>query len=383
MSTLTTSSSKNTKDETLDNDLRNSFSTASQWQLMWWKFRRHRIAVWSMMMLACLYLMALFCEFLAPYPLSFQDTSYAYAPPQQIHFISDDGLHLWPFVYGLKGKRDPETLQKFYQEDKNHKYPIQLFTQGHPYRFWGLFETKIHLIGIGDGGTLFLLGTDSMGRDLLSRIIYGARVSLTIGLIGVGMSFLLGLLIGVVSGYYGGWVDNVIQRIIEIIRSFPQIPLWMALSAVLPSTWSPIQIYFGITVVLSIIGWTGLARQVRSKILSLREEDFATAAMLAGASQIRIMLHHLLPSFMSHIIVSLTLAIPGMIIGETSLSFLGLGLRPPITSWGVLLQEAQNIQTVAFYPWLLTPSVFVILTVLVFNFMGDGLRDAADPYDRG
>ena len=380
---LVTNSSKTQKNDNLANHSNRNFSTASQWQLIWWKFRRHRIAVWSMMTLFCLYLMALFCEFLAPYPLSFQDTSYAYAPPQRIHFISDEGLHLWPFVYALEGRRDPETLQKSYQEDKSRRYPIHLLVKGHPYRFWGLFKTKLHLIGVENGGTLFMLGTDSMGRDLLSRIIYGSRISLTIGLIGVSLSFVLGLLIGVVSGYYGGWIDDLIQRTIEIIRSFPQIPLWMALSAILPSTWSPIQIYFGITVVLSIIGWTGLARQVRSKILSLREEDFATAAMLAGASQSRIMLYHLLPSFMSHIIVSLTLAIPGMIIGETSLSFLGLGLRPPITSWGVLLQEAQNIQTVAFYPWLLTPSVFVILTVLVFNFMGDGLRDAADPYDRG
>jgi peptide/nickel transport system permease protein len=221
-----------------------------------------------------------------------------------------------------------------------------------------------------------------MGRDLLSRIIYGSRISLTIGLLGVSLSFFLGLSIGAVSGYFGGWVDNLIQRMIEILRSFPQIPLWLALSAALPSSWSSLQIYLGITVVLSIIGWTGLARQVRGKILSLREEDFATAALLVGASQTRIMWHHLLPSFMSHIIVSLTLAIPAMIIGETSLSFLGLGLRPPITSWGVLLKEAQNMRTVAFYPWLLSPAAFVILTVLVFNFMGDGLRDAADPYER-
>jgi peptide/nickel transport system permease protein len=366
----------------LTNTRDSNLYTASQWQLMWWKFRKHQVAVWSAMTLLFLYLMVIFCEFLAPYPLSFQDTSYAYAPPQRIHFFSDDGFHLWPFVYGLEGRRNPETLHKSYREDRGQKYPLRLFAKGHPYQFWGLFETRRHLIGVDSGGTLFLLGTDSMGRDLLSRIIYGSRISLTIGLIGVGLSFSLGLLIGVVSGYYGGWIDNLIQRAIEIIRSFPRIPLWMALSAVLPSTWSPIQIYFGITVVLSIFGWTGLARQVRGKILSLREEDFATAAMLAGASQPRIMWHHLLPSFMSHIIVSLTLAIPGMIIGETSLSFLGLGLRPPITSWGVLLQEAQNIQTVAFYPWLLSPAVFVILTVLVFNFMGDGLRDAADPYDR-
>ncbi len=237
-------------------------------------------------------------------------------------------------------------------------------------------------LGLRMVGLSLLLGTDSMGRDMLSRIIYGSRISLTIGLVGVSLSFILGLAIGSFSGYYGGWIDNLIQRGIEILRSFPSIPLWMALSAALPASWSPLQIYMGITVVLSLIGWTGLARQVRSKILSLREEDFATAAMLVGASQRRIMWRHLLPSFMSHIIVSITLAIPGMILGETALSFLGLGLRPPITSWGVLLKEAQNVQAVAFHPWLLTPVLFVILTVLAFNFMGDGLRDAADPYIR-
>lgn len=356
--------------------------TASQWQLMWWKFRKHRIAVWSATVLLVLYLAAVFCEFLAPYSLSFQDTSYNYAPPQRLHFTSESGFHLWPFVYGLKGQRNPETLQKSYQEDLTQKYPIRLLAKGQTYKFWGLFKMDRHLIGVDSGGTLFLLGTDSMGRDLLSRIIYGSRISLTIGLLGVSLSFFLGLSIGAISGYFGGWVDDLIQRMIEILRSFPQIPLWLALSAALPSSWSALQIYLGITIVLSIIGWTGLARQVRSKILSLREEDFATAALLVGASQTRIMWHHLLPSFMSHIIVSLTLAIPAMIIGETSLSFLGLGLRPPITSWGVLLKEAQNMRTIAFYPWLLSPAVFVILTVLVFNFMGDGLRDAADPYER-
>ena len=356
--------------------------TASQWQLMWWKFRKHRIAVWSATVLLVLYLAAVFCEFLAPYSLSFQDTSYTYAPPQRLHFTSESGFHLWPFVYGLKGQRNPETLQKSYQEDLTQKYPIRLLAKGQTYKFWGLFKMDRHLIGVDSGGTLFLLGTDSMGRDLLSRIIYGSRISLTIGLLGVSLSFFLGLSIGAISGYFGGWVDDLIQRMIEILRSFPQIPLWLALSAALPSSWSALQIYLGITIVLSIIGWTGLARQVRSKILSLREEDFATAALLVGASQTRIMWHHLLPSFMSHIIVSLTLAIPAMITGETSLSFLGLGLRPPITSWGVLLKEAQNMRTIAFYPWLLSPAVFVILTVLVFNFMGDGLRDAADPYER-
>ena len=355
---------------------------ASQWQLMWWKFRKHHLAMAAGLVIVALYVVATFCEFLAPYTLNHRQVAYSFAPPQRLHFVSDEGVHFRPFVYGIKGVRHPETLRKFYVEDREQLYAVRLFVRGAPYRFWGLFETDVHLFGVDDGGTLFLLGTDHLGRDLLSRIIYGSRISLTIGLVGVTLSFVFGLVIGVVSGYYGGWIDNLIQRGIEILRSFPSIPLWMALAAALPSSWSPLQIYMGITVVLSFIGWTGLARQVRGKILSLREEDFATAALLAGASRWRIMTRHLLPSFMSHIIVSLTLAVPGMILGETSLSFLGLGLRPPVTSWGVLLKEAQNVQAVAFQPWLLTPVVFVIITVLAFNFVGDGLRDAADPYLR-
>ncbi len=355
---------------------------ASQWQLMWWKFRKHHLAMAAGMVIVALYVVAVFCEFLAPYTLNHRQVAYAFAPPQRLNFVSDEGVHLRPFVYGFKGVRHPETLRKFYIEDREQRYAIRLFVRGAPYQFWGLFETDVHLFGVDEGGTLFLLGTDHLGRDLLSRIIYGSRISLTIGLVGVTLSFVFGLVIGVVSGYYGGWIDNLIQRGIEILRSFPSIPLWMALAAALPSSWSPLQIYMGITVVLSFIGWTGLARQVRGKILSLREEDFATAALIVGASRWRIMTRHLLPSFMSHIIVSLTLAVPGMILGETSLSFLGLGLRPPVTSWGVLLKEAQNVQAVAFQPWLLTPVIFVIITVLAFNFVGDGLRDAADPYSR-
>ena len=352
----------------------------SQWQLMSLRFRRHRLAVWSGMVVLALYIAAAFCEFLSPYTLESRNIDYIYAPPQRLHMISDDGIHLWPFIYALKGVRHPETLRRLYTEDRTQIYPLKLFVKGGKYELWGLFETDLHLFGVDSGATVFLLGADSLGRDLFSRIIYGARISLTVGLVGVTLSFVFGLLFGAVSGYYGGWVDHSIQRLIEILRSFPSIPLWMALSAAIPANWSPLQVYFGITVVLSLLGWTGLARVVRGKILALREEDYATAALLCGASNSRIMLRHLLPGFTSHIIVSLTLTLPAMILGETALSFLGLGLRPPVTSWGVLLKEAQNVQAVALQPWLLTPAIFVIITVLAFNFVGDGLRDAADPY---
>ena len=352
----------------------------SQWQLMALKFRRHRLAVWSGMVVIAFYFVAAFCEFFAPYSLDSQKIDYIYAPPQRLRLVGDDGLHLWPFVYSLKGARHPETLARIYVEDRSRSYPVKLFVRGESYRFWGLFESDWHLFGVDAGGTVFLLGADALGRDLLSRITYGARISLTVGLVGVALSFFFGLLFGAISGYLGGWIDNLIQRFIEILRSFPSIPLWMALSAALPAHWSPLQVYFGITVVLSFLGWTGLARVVRGKILSLREEEYAMAALLCGASRWRIMVRHLLPGFTSHIIVTLTLTLPIMILGETSLSFLGLGLRPPVTSWGVLLKEAQNVQAVALQPWLLTPAVAVITAVLAFNFLGDGLRDAADPY---
>jgi peptide/nickel transport system permease protein len=355
--------------------------TASQWRLMWWRFRRHKVALWSMWLLGLLYAMAAFCEFLAPYPLQHGNVAYGYAPPQVIRFVSEEGIHVRPFVYALEGTRHPVTMRKLYFENREERLPIRFFHRGEAYRFWGIWGTDIHLFGV-ETGTIHLLGADSMGRDLFSRILYGTRISLTIGLVGVTLSFVLGLTMGAISGFFGGWIDNVIQRLIEVIQSFPSIPLWMALAAALPGTWSPIQIYLGITVVLSFIGWTGLARQVRGKILALREEDFATAAILSGATSTRVMYRHLLPSFMSHIIVSLTLAVPSMILAETALSFLGLGLRSPVTSWGVLLTEAQNVQAVAVQPWLLTPVIFVIITVLAFNFMGDGLRDAADPYSR-
>jgi len=355
------------------------FYQASQWRLMWWRLRRHRLAVISGALLLALYVMTVFCEFLAPYGLDSRNTDFIYAPPQVMHVVHDGRLTA-PFVYGYDYKLDMDHLRRVYTPNPGKVQPIRFFCRGDSYHWWGLVPGNLHLMCPAEGGQLFLLGTDRLGRDMLSRIVYGARISLTIGLIGVSVSFTLGIVIGGIAGYYGGWIDILIQRGIEVIQSFPHLPLWMALSAVLPVTWSPLLVYFGITIILGMIEWTHLARAVRSKLLALREEDFCTAAVLMGATPARVIGRHLLPSFMSHLIASATLVIPGMILGETALSFLGLGLRPPITSWGVLLNQAQNISVVALYPWLMLPVVPVILTVLAFNFFGDGLRDAADPY---
>ena len=362
---------------------REKIFVASPRQLMWWRFRRHRMALLSGVVLILLYLVALTWEFLAPYNPLRHEVQSAYAPPQGMQFFDEEGFHFPPFVYGLKGERDPETFRKIYEVDKTAKHPIKFMVQGDPYKFWGFIKSDLHLFGLEDNeGTVFLLGADRLGRDVLSRLLAATRISASIGLVGVIVSFVLGVLIGGISGYFGGTADIAIQRVIEFIRAMPSIPLWLALSAAIPKDWPVTRVYFAITIILSLIGWTGLARVVRGRFLSLREEDFVQAARFAGASEGRIIVRHMTPSFLSHIIASVTLAVPSMILSETSLSFLGLGMRPPALSWGVLLREAQNLQAVALAPWLLAPGLLVVIAVLAFNFVGDGLRDAADPYAR-
>lgn len=360
-------------------DEQERFYMAGQWKLMWWRLRRHRPAVICGAFLLFMYLTTLISEVIAPYDQQSRHIKHIFAPPQGIHLFHD-GEFVGPFTYGYRMERDPDTLQRIYTPDRSQVHPIRFFCLGETYTFWGLFEGSFHFVCPGKDGTLFLLGTDRLGRDMFSRIVYAARISLTVGLFGISLSFVLGLVIGGIAGYYGGWIDNLIQRAIEIIKSFPHLPLWLALSAALPVTWSPLLVYFGITIILALLDWPGLARAVRSKLLSLREEDFATAAALMGASPRRIIGRHLIPSFMSHLIASATLSIPSMILAETALSFLGLGLRPPMTSWGVLLNEATDINVVAVNWWLMLPVVPVILVILSFQFFGDGLRDAADPY---
>ena len=356
-------------------------SVASQWQLMWWRFRKHRLAMVSAGIVALFYLGVIFADFLAyadPYASEGQRTL---LPPQAIHLF-DDGRFA-PFVYGIKGERDLTTFKRVYVEDTSRKLYVRPFATGFDYKLLGFIPTNMHLIGLDGAPTetnLFLLGGDLQGRDLWSRLMYSTQTSLTIGLVGVTLSLLFGVVLGGIAGYYGGFADTVIQRLIEVLFSIPSIPLWMGLAAAMPRDWGIVQVYFAITVIISLIGWTTLARVVRGRFLSLRDEDFVKAAELAGAGPWRIIFVHLAPLFLSHIIAATTLALPAMIISETALSFLGLGLRPPAMSWGVLLQQAQNVQTVALSPWLMIPAIPVTIVILAFNFLGDGLRDAADPY---
>jgi peptide/nickel transport system permease protein len=359
---------------------------AGQWQLMWWKFRKHKMALLGAAILIVLYFIGAFCEFVAPYNPEDYFIRYKMAPPSPIRIFDTEGKLHAPFVYQRIRTKDMETLRDIYSEDPSVRHPIHFFVKGIPYKFWGLWETDVHLFGLEadrEDQSIMVLGADRLGRDLFSRLCYGARISLSIGLIGVFLSLVLGIVLGGISGYYGGRIDTVIQRVIEFIRTMPTIPLWMALSAALPADWPVLRMYFGITIILSLIGWTGMARVVRGRFLSLRQEDFVLAARLCGSSELRIILRHMVPSFLSYIIASLTLTIPGQILGETGLSFIGLGLRAPAISWGVLLQEGQNVRSLAQAPWLLfSPAIAVVLTVFAFNFLGDGLRDAADPYAR-
>jgi peptide/nickel transport system permease protein len=360
-----------TEDESLE-----AVYAASQWQLMWRKFIRNKVAIIGGIIILVYYLSALFAGFVAPYTLSTRFIKYIYMPPQRVHLFHDGKFQ--PYVYDVDLEVD-ENLRKIYTPNPDVIIPIQFFARGEPYKLFGLIETDVHLFQTPEG-IVSLLGTDRQGRDMFSRVLYGSQVSLTIGLLGVLLSLSFGSVLGIASGYYGGWIDELIQRLIELVRSFPAIPLWMALSAAVPPHWPPLRTYFVVTLILSLIGWTWLARQLRGKVLTLRNEEFILAAKLSGASDARIIFRHLVPATFSHIIVVSTLAMPAMILAETALSFLGLGLRPPITSWGVLLKEVQNLQSIALYPWVFTPALAIAIAILAFNFLGDGLRDAADPY---
>jgi peptide/nickel transport system permease protein len=361
-----------------------NIAVASFWQLIWWRYRRHRVAVFSTFVVIIFYLIAAFSEFVAPYDPEAKFVKYKLHPPTPIHIIDAEGNLRMPFIYQTIRERDPETFRNTYHEDTDIIHPIRFLPKSEEYKLWGEVVVTTKLFGLDvphEEQGFFVLGTDRLGRDMFSRVSYGARLSLSIGLIGVVISLVLGILLGGLSGYYGGTIDNIIQRIIEFLRSIPSIPLWMGLSAALPPGWPILYVYFSITVILSFIGWTGMARVVRGKFLQLREEEFVMAARFSGSSELRIILRHMLPSFLSHIIATMTLAIPTMILSETALSFLGLGLRPPAISWGVLLQEAQNISAVAIAPWtMVAPALMVVIAVTAFNFMGDGMRDAADPY---
>ncbi len=357
------------------------FYRAGQWQLVWWKFRRHRLANLGALVLGIFYIFAIFAEFAAPYAALHRFKDYVTMAPSKIHIRDTQGNFRGLFIYGIIRGRDPVTFRPVYEEDIEAVYPIKLLVHGDEYEFWGLFKTDLHLFGTSDPELpVFFLGSDLIGRDIFSRVIYGGRISLTIGLIGIALSFVFGMLLGGAAGYFGGLIDEVVMRVIDVMYSMPPIPLWMALAAALPQDWPQLRTYLLVTIILSILGWTGLARTVRGKMLSLREEDYIMAAKLDGESEWRIITRYMLPGFASYIIVQMTLFIPGMILGETSLSFLGIGLHEPTVSWGVMLNDTQEIRAIAQTPWLLWPCAFVIVAVLMFNFLGDGMRDAADPY---
>jgi len=356
-----------------------AYYTATQFQLMWWKFRRHRTAMIGSVVLGFFVFIMLFTEFLAPYGSQSRNSDYLFGEPEWPRLVDENGKFIGPFVYGMTTKFDKETMQLVLTEDTSKVHKIRFFAKGEPYKMWGLFKGSLHLFVVEDSH-LHLFGTDSLGRDVFSRTLFGTRTSLSIGLIGVFISFTVGLTMGGISGYLGGPVDNLLQRTIEFIRSVPTLPLWMSLAAILPKEWSPLRVYFSVTVILGFLTWTTLARRVRGKLISMREEDFVFAARIAGSSEARIIWRHMLPAFLSYIIVDLTISFPAMILGETTLSFIGLGLREPVVSWGVLLQQAQNIKAIEQHPWLFIPAVFVVVSVLAFSLVGDGMRDAADPY---
>lgn len=356
-------------------------------QLAWRRFVRHRLALISGVVLIFMYLVTTFAEFFAPYPTTFRNVQAINAPPMDVRFFEEDWtFHMRPFVYGYDLHINEQTWAREYSINTDKLYPLEFFAEGEEYELWNLFKGDTHffLARNSEGeGYIHFLGTDQLGRDVLSRVIYGGRISLSIGMLGIGLTLVLGVLFGGFAGYLGGWTDRVVQRIIEVLQSLPTLPLWMALTAALPAHWSSLRIYFGVTIILSLFGWTALARQVRGRFLALRNDDFVIAARLIGSSRSRIIFKHMMPSFMSHTITTATLAVPGVILGETALSFLGIGIRPPIVSWGVLMEQAQNYQVIVMTPWILYPGLFVVIAVMAFNLLGDGLRDAADPYNTG
>lgn len=375
---VNTTADTRTKQEKKDD----KYYYASQWSLMLRKFRKHKLAMASTYLLLFFYLVAIFGNFVAPQGTEQYDGKYVNCGPTPVHLFHEGKL-VGPFVYGLKTERDPETFMLIFAEDTEQVYRLKFFTQGDEggeYKLFGLIPSNLHLFEAEEGGKVFLFGTDNMGRDLFSRVVLGAQISLFIPVVGMLLTLVLGLLMGSLAGYFGGWIDTVIQRLVEVVRSFPQVPLWMALSAAIPKTLKPAQVFMLMTLILSLISWPDLSRVVRSKFISVKKEDYIMAARISGAPASKIITRHMIPSFTSYIIVNMTMSIPNLIIGETTLSFLGLGLRSPATSWGVLLQETNKLETIMFYGWKLIPMLFVFLTVLAFNFMGDGLRDAADPY---